>query len=102
VLQAKRFVFWDEFSPVEFAELGVMTVTQFKKAFGGQYFEVRAAATCTARIVSRGLFARPRRIHIVLALFRSRCRRMRTTATWTSVGSAVASSPTRIAAHTHT
>ena len=31
-LQDKRFVFWDEFSPVEFAHKGVMSVTQFKKA----------------------------------------------------------------------
>ena len=38
-LQGKRFVFWDEFSPVEFAELGVMAVTTFKKAFSGQQFE---------------------------------------------------------------
>lgn len=38
-LQGKRFVFWDEYSPVEFAELGVMAVTTFKKAFCGQTFE---------------------------------------------------------------
>jgi hypothetical protein len=42
-LQGKRFVFWDEFSPVEFADLGVMTVTTFKKAFGGQNFEAPAS-----------------------------------------------------------
>lgn len=37
----KRFAYWDEFSPVEFAHAGVLPVTTFKKAFGGQFFEVQ-------------------------------------------------------------
>ena len=40
-LRNKRLVMWDEFSPVEFADLGVLPVTQFKKAFNGQWFEIR-------------------------------------------------------------
>ena len=40
-LKNKRFVLWDEFSPVEFATLGVLPVTQFKKAFNGQWFEIQ-------------------------------------------------------------
>jgi hypothetical protein len=40
-LRNKRFAFWDEFSPVEFAALGVMPVTTFKKAFNGHWFEVQ-------------------------------------------------------------
>ena len=39
----KRFVYWDEFSPVEFADKGVLPATTFKKAFGGKYFEVQLA-----------------------------------------------------------
>lgn len=39
----KRFVYWDEFSPVEFAATGIFSVTTFKKAFGGQFFEVQMA-----------------------------------------------------------
>ena len=42
-LKEKRFVFWDEFSPVEFAGAGVFSVTTFKAAFGGKYFEVQRA-----------------------------------------------------------
>jgi len=40
-LRNKRFVLWDEFSPVEYATFGVLPVTQFKKAFNGQWFETR-------------------------------------------------------------
>lgn len=40
-LRQKRFVLWDEFSPVEFAQIGVLPVTQFKKAFNGQWFEIQ-------------------------------------------------------------
>ncbi len=58
-LQAKRFVFWDEFSPVEFAQLGVMSATQFKKAFGGQWFEARAAGSCISLVVSTEFLASP-------------------------------------------
>lgn len=39
----KRFVYWDEFSPVEYADQGVLPATTFKKAFGGKYFEVQRA-----------------------------------------------------------
>jgi len=39
--KAKRFVYWDEFDPVEFADKGVLPATTFKKAFGGQYFEIQ-------------------------------------------------------------
>ena len=42
-VKEKRFVFWDEFDPVEFAAAGVFSVTTFKKAFGGKYFEVQRA-----------------------------------------------------------
>jgi len=42
-LRNKRFVLWDEFSPVEFATMGVLPVTQFKKAFNGQWFEIQVA-----------------------------------------------------------
>ena len=40
-LKDKRFLFWDECDPVELADLGVMPVTTFKKAFNGQWFEVQ-------------------------------------------------------------
>jgi len=42
-LRDKRFVLWDEFDPVEFAHEGVFSISTFKKAFGGQYFEVQMA-----------------------------------------------------------
>ena len=37
----KRFVYFDEFSPVEYAAAKVITPTTFKKAFGGKYFEIQ-------------------------------------------------------------
>jgi len=37
----KRFVYFDEYSPVEYARSKVITATTFKKAFGGQYFEIQ-------------------------------------------------------------
>ena len=40
-LKDKRFAFWDELDPVELADAGVMPVTTFKKAFNGQWFELR-------------------------------------------------------------
>ena len=40
-MRDKRFVLWDEFSPVEFAHEKVFSVTTFKKAFGGQCFEIQ-------------------------------------------------------------
>ena len=40
-LRNKRFLLWDEFSPVEFADSDVLPVTQFKKAFNGQWFEIQ-------------------------------------------------------------
>ena len=40
-MKNKRFVLWDEFSPVEFADHNVLPVTVFKKAFNGQWFEVQ-------------------------------------------------------------
>ena len=39
----KRFVYWDEFDPVEFADKGILPATTFKKAFGGQWFEIQRA-----------------------------------------------------------
>ena len=40
-LRQKRFVLWDEYNPVEFAHMGVMPVTTYKKAFNGQFFEIQ-------------------------------------------------------------
>ena len=40
-LKAKRFVFWDDFRPVEYAEAGVVPVATFLSAFNGDPFEVR-------------------------------------------------------------
>ena len=40
-MKNKRFVLWDEFSPVEFAHHNVLPVTVFKKAFNGQWFEIQ-------------------------------------------------------------
>ena len=37
----KRFVYFDEYSPVEYARAKVITPTTFKKAFGGKYFEIQ-------------------------------------------------------------
>jgi hypothetical protein len=42
-MKEKRFVYWDEFDPVEFANKGVFSPTTFKKAFGGQWFEIQVA-----------------------------------------------------------
>ena len=39
----KRFVYWDECDPVEMAEKGILPATVFKKAFGGQWFEIQRA-----------------------------------------------------------
>ena len=39
--KSKRFVYWDECDPVAFADEGVISTTTFKKAFGGQYFEIQ-------------------------------------------------------------
>ena len=41
-LKNKRFVYFDEFPPVEYAHKQIITVTTFKKAFGGKYFEIQA------------------------------------------------------------
>ena len=40
-LQGKRFVFWDEFEPLEFIAKQIMPKTQFLKAFNGQTFEIQ-------------------------------------------------------------
>ena len=37
----KRFVYFDEYSPVDYARAKVITPTTFKKAFGGKYFEIQ-------------------------------------------------------------
>ena len=42
-LRDKRFVFWDECSPVELATNDVLSVTTFKAAFGGKWFEIQRA-----------------------------------------------------------
>jgi hypothetical protein len=42
-LREKRFVFWDECSPVELATNEVLSVTTFKAAFGGKWFEIQRA-----------------------------------------------------------
>ena len=40
-VKAKRFAYFDEFPPVEYARLKTISVTTFKKAFGGKYFEIQ-------------------------------------------------------------
>ena len=40
-LKDKRFVFWDEFQPVKFIGQGVLDLSQFLKAFNGQFFEIQ-------------------------------------------------------------
>ena len=40
-LRDKRFVFWDEANPVEMADKGVLSITTFKAAFGGKFFEIQ-------------------------------------------------------------
>ena len=40
-LKAKRFVFWDDYRPVAYAEAGVVPVPTFLSAFNGDPFEVR-------------------------------------------------------------
>ena len=40
-VKGKRFVYFDEYSPVEYADHKIISATTFKKAFGGKYFEVQ-------------------------------------------------------------
>ena len=40
-LKRKRFVFWDEFNPIRYADHGVMPVEQFLQAFQGKTFEIQ-------------------------------------------------------------
>ena len=40
-VKGKRFVYFDEYSPVEYARDKIISVTTFKKAFGGKYFEIQ-------------------------------------------------------------
>jgi hypothetical protein len=40
-LRQKRFVLWDEFRPVLFAEAQVLPIPQFLKAFNGDLFEIQ-------------------------------------------------------------
>ncbi|CAE8679700.1 unnamed protein product [Polarella glacialis] len=40
-LRHKRFVFWDEFKPVQFAEAECLPIPQFLKAFNGDLFEIQ-------------------------------------------------------------
>ena len=40
-LKGKRFAYFDEYHPVEYAHLKIISVGTFKKAFGGKYFEIQ-------------------------------------------------------------
>ena len=40
-VKGKRFAYFDEYSPVEYAQMKIISVTTFKKAFGGKYFEIQ-------------------------------------------------------------
>jgi len=42
-LNDKRFVFWDEADPVQLAHHGVLSISTFKAAFGGKFFEIQRA-----------------------------------------------------------
>ena len=46
-LKNKRFLYFDEFAPVMYAHLKIISVTTFKKAFGGKYFEVQVPKNWT-------------------------------------------------------
>ena len=41
IVKAKRFVFWDEFDPVEYAVQGTLSVMNYKKFFKGDTFEIQ-------------------------------------------------------------
>ena len=40
-IKDKRFLYFDEYSPVEYARSKIISVTTFKKAFSGKYFEIQ-------------------------------------------------------------
>ena len=46
-VKGKRFAYFDEYSPVDYARMKIISVTTFKKAFGGKYFEIQCPKNWT-------------------------------------------------------